>query len=538
MARVVSKWAVQLAAVSTVMGSVGPVAAAPVEFDQASITQLEAAMASGKLSSEKLVQLCLARIKAYDRQGPGLHAVMALNPDALKEARALDAERKAKGPRSPLHGIPVIVKDNYNTVEMPTTGGSMMLAGSVPSSDAYLVKRLRQSGAIILAKMNLGELASGGFSSLGGQSHNPHDLTRTPAGSSGGTGVGIAAGYSPLGFGTDTGGSIRGPSTVNGIVGLKPTHGLLSREGIIPLALSLDTGGPMARSVSDIAVALGVLTGVDPNDDATQKSVGKFQTDYTPYLKADGLKGARIGWVRDYQGADPDVDWVMESAVDAMRRAGATVVDVHYPKWFLDSYPPIVVEVLKTEFPVQIGEYLKKYTGPQFPKSLQDLIDKAKTFRSLGPDGARPDPYRWVELENERSGLSLDDPKYRVILDHFMPMARAVIEGILSDDKLDALIYPTGIRRPALIAAPPAKGGASDPPGPTSVANITGFPDLIVPAGFTGDALPVGISFMGPAFSEPKLIALGYSFEQSTHALSRPVTTPPLPNAQVDIASK
>jgi amidase len=510
--------------------------AAPLPFDAATIPQLQAAMASGKLTSEQLVKLCLARISAFDRQGPDLHAIITLNPDALKEARALDAERRSKGPRSPLHGIPVLVKDNYNTVEMPTTGGSVLLEGSVPNSDAYMVKRLRAAGAIILAKMNLGEFASGGFSSLGGQSHNPHDLTRTPAGSSGGTGVGIAAGYSPLGFGTDTGGSIRGPAAVNGIVGLKPTHGLVSREGIIPLSLSLDTGGPMARSVTDIAVALGQLTGVDPNDEATRKSEGKFRTDYTQYLNADALKGARIGLVRDFMGYDTDVDWVMEAAVAAMRRAGATVIDVRYPKWFLDSYPQINAEIYKTEFPAQLAEYLQKYTSAQYPKSLDELIERANAHLSLGPNGQRPDPSRWAAFKQQKDGPGLDDPKYRVIRDYYMPMARAVIESILSDDKLDALVYPTGVRRPALIAAPPLAPGATNPDrSPTSVANITGFPDLIVPAGFTGDALPVGISFFGKAFSEPRLIALGYSFEQATHAHSRPVTTPTLPGSTVDI---
>src|SRR4029077_20326323 len=252
-------------------------------------------------TAEKLVQLCLARIDAYDRKGPSLHAVMTLNPKALETARALDAERKTKGPRSPLHGIPVVLKDNYNTADLPTTGGSVLLEGSIPSDDAFLVKKLRAAGAIVLAKVNLSEFASGGaHSSLGGQSLNPHDLARTPSGSSSGTGVAIAAAYAPLGLGTDTGGSIRGPSTVNGIVGLKPTLGLLSRSGIIPLSLSFDTGGPMARSVSDVAVALGVMTGVDPTDPATSKSAGPSETDYTKYLKADALRGARIGVARDF----------------------------------------------------------------------------------------------------------------------------------------------------------------------------------------------------------------------------------------------
>src|SRR5579872_1479340 len=218
-----------------------------LDLDSASIADLNAAFNSGALTSEKLVEVCLARIRAYDNQGPHLHAVMALNPKALETARALDAERKAKGPRSPLHGIPVVLKDNYNTTDMPTTGGSVLLEGSIPPADAFLVKKLRAAGAIILAKVNMSEFASAGaYSSLGGQSRNPHDLARTPSGSSGGTGVAIAAAYAPVGMGTDTGGSICGPSTVNGIVGLKPTHGLLSRSGIIPLALTFDTGGPLA----------------------------------------------------------------------------------------------------------------------------------------------------------------------------------------------------------------------------------------------------------------------------------------------------
>src|SRR5580658_8826782 len=248
-----------------------------IDFDAATVAELNAAFNAGTLTSERLVQLCLARIKAYDRQGPSLNAVLALNPKALDTARALDAERKAKGPRSPLHGIPVVLKDNYDTFDMPTTGGSVLLEGSIPPEDAFLVKKLREAGAVILAKVNMSEFASAGaFSSLGGQSRNPHDLLRSPSGSSGGVGVAVAAAYAPLGLGTDTGGSIRGPSTANGIVGLKPTHGLLSRDGIVPLALSFDTGGPMARSVYDVAAALGVMTGIDTADAATQKSAGKF----------------------------------------------------------------------------------------------------------------------------------------------------------------------------------------------------------------------------------------------------------------------
>src|SRR3954468_24196019 len=303
-----------LAALLIVVTFVPARAARTIDVDAMTIADIGRAFDSGALTSEKLVQLCLARIQAYDRQGPSLHAVMTLNPKALDTARALDAERKSTGPRSPLHGIPIVLKDNYNTADLATTGGSLLLEGSVPRDDAFVVKKLRAAGAIVLAKVNMSEFASGpARSSLGGQSLNPHDLTRTPSGSSGGTGVAIAAAYALLGMGTDPGGSIRGPSTSNGIVGLKPTHGLLSRSGIIPLSLTFDTGGPMARSVTDVAIALGVMTGVDPSDPATTKSAGKFESDYTKYLNADALKGARVGIGRDFLGVDPDVDWVVDA---------------------------------------------------------------------------------------------------------------------------------------------------------------------------------------------------------------------------------
>ncbi len=514
-----------------------PSQARPVDFDQASIVELQAAMVAGTLTAEKLTQMCLDRIAAYDRAGPKVHAVMAVNPKALEIARALDAERKAGKVRGPLHGIPVLMKDNYDTVDMPTTGGSVLLEGNMPPDDAYMVKKLRDAGAIIFAKVNLGEFANGGQSSLGGQSLNPHDLTRTPAGSSGGTGVAIAAGFAPLGLGTDTGGSIRGPSSVNGIVGLKPTHGLVSRDGIIPLALSLDTGGPMARSVSDIAISLGIMTGVDPADDATKKSQGKFEKDYTKFLKADALKGARIGVARDFTGADPDVDWVFESALKAMEKAGATLVNVRYPKWFLDSSNQAVFTLYPAEFKVQIADYLKT-TGPKYPKNLDQLIEAAENYRSMGNDGAGPNLSRWTYFKNvEAKGDALTDPRYLALKNYYLPMTAALIEGIVAKDKLDAIVYPTQTRRPSQIAAPPGPPLGSTP-SPTGIANLSGFPDLIVPAGFTTDDLPVTVSFFGTAFSEPKLLALGYAFEQATHALRRPVNTPALANATIDVQSR
>jgi len=521
--------------------TLGSALARTIEFDAATIADINAAFDAGTLTSEALTKMCLARIAAYDRKGPSLHAVMALNPKAVDEARALDAERKAKGRRSPLHGIPVVLKDNYDTFDMPTTGGSILLEGSIPSRDAFVVKKLRDAGAIILAKVNMSEFASGGtYSSLGGQSLNPHDLSRGPSGSSGGTGVAIAAAYAPIGMGTDTGGSIRGPATTNGIAALKPTHGLLSRTGIIPLALSFDTGGPMARSVYDVAAALGVMTGMDSADAATAKSDGKFQTDYVKALNVDALKGARIGVARDFMGSDPDVDWVMDAAFAAMRKAGATLVDVKYPKWLLDSKTEFYQAIRYPEFVVQIEQYLK-FIGPKYPKTLAEMIERANQFTGTRDDGARPNPSRWTLFKRELESPSLNDYRYKAVHDYGLPMIRAIVEGVFEANQLDAIAYPTSSRRPGLISAMAGAGTtvasalAAGGLGATDIANLTGFPDLIVPAGFSGDSLPVGISFLGRAFSEPQLLSLGYSFEQATKARRRPVHTPALAGEGVSV---
>jgi amidase len=519
-----------------------PAFAKSIDFDAATIADINTAFDAGTLTAESLTQMCLARIAAFDRKGPSLHAVMTLNPKAVEQARALDVERKTKGRRSPLHGIPVVLKDNYDTFDMPTTGGSVLLEGSIPSKDAFVVKKLRDAGAIILAKLNMSEFASGGtYSSLGGQSLNPHDLARGPSGSSGGTGVAVAAAYAPIGMGTDTGGSIRGPATSNGIAALKPTHGLLSRSGIIPLALSFDTGGPMARSVYDVAAALGIMTGIDPADAATSKSEGKFQADYTKQLRADALRGARIGVARDFMGADPDVDWVVEAGFAAMRKAGATLVDVRYPKWLLDVKGEFYTAVRYPEFTAQIAEYLKG-TGPKYPKSLAELIDRANQFNATRPDGVRPNPSRWTLFKRELESGSTTDYRYTAVHDFGLPMIRAIVEGMLASQQLDAIVYPTASRRPALIAALPPGAGTTTASAlsaaglaASDIANLTGFPDLIVPAGFTGDSLPVGLSFLGPAFSEPKLLSLGYSFEQATKARRRPIHTPALPGEGIAV---
>ena len=423
------------------------------------------------------MQLCLARIQAYDRQGPSLHAVMTLNPKALDTARALDAERKAKGPRSPLHGIPIVLKDNFDTADLPTTGGSVLLEGSIPPDDAFVVKKLRDAGAIVLAKVNMSEFASGRRAARSAASRcNPHDLTRTPSGSSGGTGVAIAAGYAPLGMGTDTGGSIRGPSTSNGIVGLKPTHGLLSRDGIIPLALSFDTGGPMARSVTDVAIALGVMTGVDPADAATKKSEGKFETDYTKYLKADALKGARIGIARDFLGADPDVDWVIEASLDAMRKAGATLVDVRYPKWLLDAKEEFYNAVRRPEFHGADCRLPGDARARLSEDARRDDRARERVQRRAARRRRRRIPARWTLFKREAESGTLDDYRYTSVRDHGLPLVRAAVEGHARGAALDAIVYPTSSRRPGLIAETGAAGGGGRRRRPPTSRTSPAFP--------------------------------------------------------------
>ena len=504
-----------------------------LEITASTIEDINAAFNNESLTSEQLVELYLARIEAYDDAGPAINAVLALNGQAVDRARALDAERRAKGPRSRLHGIPIVLKDNIDTADLPTTAGSSLLAGSLPPDDAFIVQKLRAAGAIILAKVNMSEFASGGaMSSLGGPIRNPHDLERSPLGSSGGTGASIAAAYAQFGLGTDTGGSVRWPSTANGIVGLKPTYGLVSRDGIIPLALSFDMAGPMARNVYDVAAALSVMTGIDPADQATVQSKGRIGIDYTEHLDVAALDGARIGIARDFLDQDSEVDWIIEASLDVMRGAGATVVTVRFPQWLLDANGELYTAVRHREFRVQIAEYLATLK-PKYPKTLAQLIEQA-TRMTAPNDNGQPNPGRWSLMRREEDSGDLDDPEYQAVREHGLALVRSFIDGLLESKKLDAIVYPTSPRRPSRIDADSSSGGTRGV-SPIRLANLTGFPDLVVPAGFTGNGLPVGISFLGTAFSEPKLLALGYAFEQVTKARRLPINTPSRPNEFIAI---
>jgi len=513
----------------------GPASAAraqplPSGLSGATIEHIQAAFEAGTLTAERLTELYLARIDAYDQRGPALNTVLRLNDGALERARELDRERRETGPRSRLHGIPVVLKDNVDTSDMPTTAGSVLLAGSLPPDDATLVRRLRDAGAIILAKVNMSELASGApMSSIGGWIRNPHDVERSPSGSSGGTGAAIAAAFAQLGIGTDTGGSVRGPSAANGIVGLKPTLGLVSRDGIVPLALTFDTGGPMARSVYDVAAMLDVIAGVDPADPATGRAAGSIPDDYTAFLDSDALGGARIGVARQFMGGDPEVDWIVEAALRAMEASGATLVDVRVPEWLVAVKGTWYTTIRWREFREQIPVYLET-TGPGYPKTLAELVSRSHAFVARTEDGGRPNPARWsLFVEEEASGL-LTDHEYVAMKEHGLPMVRTLVAGLMDAEDLDAVVYPTAVSRPPPVGR---DGGGGDTPSGTNLANLTGFPDLIVPAGFTTDGLPVAISFLGRAFSEATLLGLGYAFEQRVDARRDPVTTPPLDGEEI-----
>jgi len=508
------------------------------ELETAGIADIQAAVDAGALTYEKLVSLYLARIEAYDQQGPKLNTVITLNPKALETAKALDLEFKTKGRRSPLHGIPVLVKDNYDTADLPTTGGSFTLDGSIPYADAPMVKQLRDAGAIILAKVNLDEFAHGaaGFSSLGGQTRNAHNPLYTPAGSSAGTGAGLAAWFAPLGLGTDTGGSIRFPSSVEGIVGLKPTNGLTSRTGIVPCDLPLDTGGPMGRTVYDVALALGFLTGVDPKDPLTRESIGLFFKDYTPFLKKDALKGVRIGVIRDLAGSDAEVDAIINTAVVDLKNLGAEIVDpVHFPAMALYAQMNVIEPIMYTGVRLETADYLAALR-PGFPKTIKEIYEKGLALKE--PAGRyHPYPSYFNRLKAYYDGPPPTSLTYTAALGHGMTYVRETVVGMFADNHLDVVVYPTRPKRPNLI----------DPDGPTkpapkrtvapsytAIANVSRLPELVVPAGLTTDKLPVTISFLGLPYSEPKILAYGYAYEQATHHRASPSTTPALAGEKFD----
>lgn len=490
------------------------------QLDELTISELGAAIQSGSHTARSITELYLQRIEEIDGQGPSLNSVIEVNPDARAIAEQSDKERQENGIRSPMHGIPVLIKDNIDTSDnMMTTAGSLALRGSRPQADSFVAQKLRQSGAVILGKTNLSEWANfrstnstSGWSGRGGQTRNPYALDRNPCGSSSGSAVAVSANLCAAAIGTETNGSIICPSSINGIVGIKPTVGLIGRSGIIPIAHSQDTAGPMARTVRDAAVLLSVLTGLDGRDDTTKQSAGRAASDYTSFLDPRGMDGARIGVARNYLGFHASVDRLMEDAIEVMKGLGAVVIDPADVE-SRGQYGGSGLEVLLYEFKAGLNRYLASLQDGVAVRSLQELI----RFNETNRDSEMPYfGQEILQMAQERGDLS--SPEYRQALRKVRRLSRDDgIDATLGKHRLDAIIAPSG--RPAWLTdwinGDPSSGGSSSP------AARAGYPNVTVPMGFV-HSLPVGISFFSKAYSEPLLIKLAYAFEQAANHRSKP----------------
>ncbi len=496
----------------------------PVVLEEATISDLQAAMKFGQETAVSLTKKYLQRIANIDRSGPALNAVIEINPEALAIARALDKERKAKGPRGLLHGVPILLKDNLDTGDrMMTTAGSLALFGSLAPRDSFVAQKLRAAGAVILGKTNLSEWANfrssrstSGWSGRGGQTKNPYALDRNPSGSSSGSAVAVAANLCAAAIGTETDGSIVSPSSFNGIVGIKPTVGLVSRAGIIPIAQSQDTAGPMTRTVADAAILLSALVGTDPRDAATAQSLGKSQADYAKFLDPRGLHGARIGVARKHFGLRAGADKVVEAAIETMKSCGAIIVDpADLPTHgkFEDSE----FEVMLYEFKAGLNAYLAG-VGPRAPvRTLKEIIgfnerNKEKELLYFGQD---------TFIKAQAKG-PLSEKAYIDALDKNRRLSREEgIDAVMNQHRLDALVAPTTgpAHKIDLLYGDRDTGGSSTP------AAVAGYPSITVPAGHVF-GLPVGVSFFGRAYSEPTLLKLAFAFEQATKVRQPPKFLP------------
>ncbi|MFC2076850.1 amidase family protein, partial [candidate division KSB1 bacterium] len=485
---------------------------------EATIRDIHAAMESGGLTCRELVQMYLNRIEKYDKQGPYLNSIITLNPEAPAIADSLDKQFIEAGFVGPLHGIPVIVKDNYDTADLPTTAGSRSLKGSRPPDDAYQVRKLREAGAIILAKSNMAEFAWSPYETVGsklpGHTRNPYDPTRVPAGSSGGTAAAVAANFGTVGLGTDTGNSIRGPSSHTMLVGIRSTMGLTSRDGIVPLNVDRDIGGPMARTVADAVAVFDLIAGYDPADPVTASSRDKRPKSYLDYLDKDGLRGARIGVLRKLfttDTADPEIIKLMERAIEDMRKQGAEIID---PLEIPDLDNLIGASLWCDRFRTNINNYLASL-GPEAPvKNLEEIIASGDIHPSI----------KNIMVESQEEPPEKEIEQYRITEANAARLREAVLSA-MDNAGVDALIYPTWNNPPRLI------GDLNSPHGNNSplIAPHTGFPAITVPMGWFGNKLPAGLQLLGRAWSEPTLIKLAYAYEQATGHRRPPASTPPLP---------
>ena len=495
------------------------------ELTGKTVKELQEAMEAGQYTAQQLVELYLARIEAIDRNGPRLNSVIELNPEAISIAQQLDEERKNGQIRGPLHGIPVMIKDNIDTADkMMTTAGALALSGNIAAQDSFVAEKLREAGAIILGKTNLSEWAnfrstrsSSGWSGRGGQTRNPYILDRNPCGSSSGSGAAVSASLCTITIGTETNGSVVCPSSNNGIVGIKPTVGLIGRSGIIPISETQDTAGPMARTVEDAATLLGALTGIDPRDPRTKESEGKAYTDYTSFLDAKGLQGKRIGVGRNFFDFHEGVDQLMEDAIQLMKSNGATLIDLE--EVVPSGQGKASFDVLLYEFKDGVNKYLASCKSDLPVSTLADVIDFNKE------NAAASMPYFKQEiLKMAQDKGDLESKEYLEALEKILRLnQKEGIDKVMDEHNLDAIIGPTG--GPAwnidLVNGDHFGGGSSSP------AAKAGYPNITVPAGYI-HGLPVGMSIFGRAYSEPILIAIAYAYEQASQHRQEPTFIPTL----------
>jgi amidase len=489
-------------------------------MDEMTIQQLQEGMNSGDLTAHSITEMYLERIQSIDQSGPTLNSVIEVNPDALSIADALDEERKVKGPRGSIHGIPVLLKDIIDTADkMTTTAGSLALEGSIPLKDSFVAQKLWEAGAIILGKTNLSEWSNfrstrstSGWSSRGGQTRNPYALDRNPCGSSSGSAVAVAANLCSVAVACETDGSIICPSQANAVVGLKPTLGLIGRSGIIPIAHSQDTAGPMARNVTDLAILLGAMVGIDPHDPAAAKSQGRFYTDYTQFLDPNGLHGARIGVARNFFGRNERVDGIIEGCIEMMKGLGAVIIDpADIEK--VDELRLTEIEVLHYEFKTDLNDYLAGLSEDVPVHSLQELI----AFNEENRDVVMP-YFGQERLTASQEKGPLTDKDYLKALETNHRFSRTEgIDATLQKYQLDAIVAPSG--GPAWLID--WVTGDNHSIGSSSPAAVSGYPNITVPAGYIF-GLPIGISFIGGAYQEPKLLKLAYAFEQGTRIRKPP----------------
>jgi amidase len=492
------------------------------ELNEVTVDVLQEKMKSGVYTSRSITQLYLDRIEKIDRSGPHINAIIELNPDALSIADAMDAERKAGKIRGPLHGIPVLIKDNINTADkMQTTAGSLALVGNIAKKDAFIIARLREAGAVLLGKTNLSEWANfrstnscSGWSSRGGQTKNPYILDHNPCGSSAGSGAAVAANLCAVAIGTETDGSITCPASVNNLVGIKPTVGLLSRSGIIPISSTQDTAGPMARTVKDAAILLGALTGVDVDDAITNESAGKLYNDYTPFLDANALKGKKIGVDLKKKSSNQNLNRILSEAIDLMKKQGAIIIEIDYMSKFVEL-GRYEYEILQTEFKDGVNKYLSGLSLPI--KTLSDVIQ----FNKDNEDKAMP-YFKQEQLENCENTKGINNPSYQKALVKGRDGARNIINEVIAKHQLDAII---GITMGPACSIDMVYGDRWGEDSLTQPAAMSGYPHISVPAGMAY-RLPVGLSFFGKAYSEPALIGMAYAYEKVSNKRVLPAFNP------------